>query len=56
MVDMFRNFCGLQIDVSNLNTSQVTSMQAMFRDNKYLTSLDLGLFDTSQVTNMSNMF
>ena len=56
MVDMFRNFCGLQIDVSNLNTSQVTSMQAMFQDNKYLTSLDLGLFDTSQVTNMSSMF
>ena len=56
MVDMFRNFCGLQIDVSNLNTSQVTSMQAMFQNNKYLTSLDLGLFDTSQVTNMRDMF
>ena len=56
MLGMFRNFCGLQIDVSNLNTSQVTSMQAMFRDSKYLISLDLGSFDTSQVTDMRSMF
>ena len=56
MASMFRNFGGLDIDVSNLNTSQVTSMQYMFLFNKNLISLDLGMFDTSQVTNMNGMF
>ena len=56
MSNMFRNFGGLDIDVSNLNTSQVTDMSAMFQYDKYLISLDLGSFDTSQVTNMSGMF
>ena len=56
MANMFHNFGGLEIDVSNLNTSQVTSMWRMFQNDKYLISLDLGMFDTSQVTSMSSMF
>ena len=56
MTDMFRNFGGLDINVSNMNTSQVTSMNGMFKNNKYLISLDLGGFDTSQVTSMQSMF
>ena len=53
---LFSEFGGLHIDVSNLNTSQVASMEKMFQFNKNLISLDLGGFDTSQVTNMYGMF
>ena len=56
MANMFRNFGGLSIDVSNLNTSQVTNMERMFNLNENLISLDLGLFNTSQVSNMNSMF
>ena len=38
------------------DTSNVTSMNSMFRDLSALTSLDLKCFDTSNVTNMSMMF
>lgn len=42
--------------LKNLDTSNVTSMDSLFRQTA-LTSLDLGTtFDTSQVTNMSAMF
>ena len=44
------------VDVSNFNTSNVTSMLAMFQGAKSLTSLDLSSFDTSNVITMGNMF
>ena len=44
------------LNVSNLDTSQVTNMSDMFNYCTSLTSLDLSNFDTSQVTNMDGMF
>ena len=46
----------LELDLSNFNTSQVTSMYSMFLDMFYLTTLNLSSFDTSKVTNMNDMF
>ncbi|MDR3190325.1 MAG: DUF285 domain-containing protein [Lactobacillaceae bacterium] len=45
-------FQGMQ----NLDTSQVTDMNAMFSECTSLTQLDLSVFDTSKVTNMNTMF
>ena len=42
--------------ISYLNTSNVTSMAAMFQNCKTLTSLDVSGFNTSNVTNMVGMF
>ncbi|MBQ6208635.1 MAG: BspA family leucine-rich repeat surface protein [Prevotella sp.] len=39
-----------------LNTSNVTTMEAMFYNCSQLTSLDLDKFNTSNVTTMNNMF
>jgi len=44
------------IDVSYLDTSDVTIMREMFRNCNKLTSLDLRSLDTSNVTNMNQMF
>ena len=44
------------IDLSALDTSQVTDMEHMFHFCYGLTSLDVSNFDTSQVTNISHMF
>ena len=44
------------IDVSGLNTSNVTDMQDMFYSCSSLTSLDLSNFITSNVKNISRMF
>ena len=44
------------LDVSNFDTSKVTSMSSMFMDCSGLTSLDLSSFDTSNVMNMQYMF
>ena len=44
------------VDLSNFDTSQVTSMSYMFSGMSKLTSLNLSNFDTSKVTDMSNMF
>ncbi|MBR0462528.1 MAG: BspA family leucine-rich repeat surface protein [Erysipelotrichaceae bacterium] len=45
------------VDLSRMDTSQVTSMAGMFtRCQNNLTTLDLTTFDTSNVTNMSGMF
>ena len=43
------------IDLSSLDTSNVTDMRAMFMD-CYLHSIDLSSLDTSNVTDMSDMF
>ena len=44
------------LDVSNFDTSQVTSMESMFSKCSRLTSLDVSNFDTSRVTDMRFMF
>ena len=44
------------IDLTPLNTSNVTSMSDMFYGCRGLTSLDLTPLDTSNVTDMSSMF
>lgn len=44
------------IDLSGLDTSNVTDMTKMFYSCQDLTDLDLSGFDTSNVTNMSGMF
>ena len=57
MAYMFYNNNNLQsLDLSNFNTSNVTSMYSMFLGCKSLTTLDFSSFNTSNVTNMSNMF
>ncbi|EHT9627384.1 BspA family leucine-rich repeat surface protein [Listeria monocytogenes] len=43
------------LDLSNFDTSNVTSMQSMFYAN-YAASIDVSNWDTSQVTNMFSMF
>ncbi|MBO4865842.1 MAG: BspA family leucine-rich repeat surface protein [Ruminococcus sp.] len=44
------------MDISNVDTSNVTNMDAMFNCCYNLTSLDVSSFDTSNVTDMSYMF
>ncbi len=44
------------MDLSNLDTSLVTSMRDFFRECGSLTSLDLSNFNTSKVTDMYDMF
>ena len=44
------------IDLSALDTSEVTNMSCMFQSCSILTSLDVSNFDTSNVTDMSGMF
>lgn len=43
-------------NMQNLNTSQVTSMSAMFGECTSLTTLDVTNFNTENVTDMNNMF
>ncbi|MBR3133179.1 MAG: BspA family leucine-rich repeat surface protein, partial [Clostridia bacterium] len=45
-----------EIDLSNLDTSNATSMNSMFGGCSGLTSLDLSGFNTANVTNMGSMF
>ncbi len=57
MVYYFGSFDKMtSIDLSALDTSEVTDMRSMFSICKRLTKLDLTNFDTSKVTNMSGMF
>lgn len=53
-------FCGLKnvqvIDLSHINTKNVTNMGGMFRECYSLSSIDLSKFNTSNVTNMAIMF
>ncbi|EAF9641307.1 BspA family leucine-rich repeat surface protein [Listeria monocytogenes] len=57
---LFRLFYGASgltsLDLSNLDTNQVTTMMDMFYGASGLTSLDLSNLDTSHVTSMLNMF
>ena len=43
-------------NIGNFNTSEVTTMQQMFRDCTSLTSLNLSTFNTQKVTTMRSMF
>ena len=53
---MFRACSNLEsVDLTNLDTSQVTDMGWMFCGCSGLTNLDVSNFDTSQVTFMSCM-
>ena len=57
MYHMFYECSGLtSLDLSNWDTSQVTSMSEMFSGCTSLASLDLSNWDTSKVTNTNNMF
>ena len=50
-------YCNIEnINLENLDTSQVTDMSGMFSYCSSLTNLDLSSFSTSQVTDMSSMF
>ena len=53
---MFANSNYSSIDLSGMNTSEVTTMQSMFMESGNLNELNLSSFDTSNVTDMSNMF
>ena len=57
MAEAFYGCENLQsIDLTGLDTSQVTDMSFMFNQCSNLTSLDVSGFDTSKVVNMSYMF
>ncbi|HAA8254097.1 TPA_asm: BspA family leucine-rich repeat surface protein [Listeria monocytogenes] len=54
---MFKNCSNLmEVDLSGLDTSEVTTMWDMFNSCRALEELDVSHFDTSSVTNMSYMF
>ena len=53
---MFYNSQATTIDVSNFNTSKVTTMAGMFSNSAATSITGLSNFDTSEVTNMSDMF
>ncbi len=57
MIGYFTEFNKMtSIDLSALDTSEVTNMKGMFAGCRSLTNLDVSNFDTSEVTNMSSMF
>ena len=57
MIGYFSGFNKMtSINLSALDTSEVTNMIGMFSRCRSLTNLDVSNFDTSKVTNMSGMF
>ena len=55
--NMFRQCSDIiEIDLSNFDSSLVTTMISMFKSCTSLTSINLTNFDTSQVTNINHMF
>ncbi|EQA5415609.1 BspA family leucine-rich repeat surface protein [Enterococcus faecalis] len=56
LVGAFSGSTIVSINLSGLDTSQVTSMEGMFSGCSGLTSLDVSKFDTSAVTSMEGMF
>ncbi len=54
----FKGYKGtdLNYEVTNLDTSNLTTMSTMFENTTSLTSLDLSDFNTKNVTNMNGMF
>ena len=55
MEAMFAYCKATSLDLSNFDTSNVTTMQGMF-ERCQATSLDLSSFDTSKVRNMKDVF
>ena len=53
---LFRAFGCERMDLSNVNTSDVTNMNNMFLSCALLTSLDISGWDTEHVTDMNRMF
>lgn len=53
---MFQGYTGVELDLSNFNTSNVTDMNNMFFNCSSLTELDLSGFNTSNVTSMYGIF
>ena len=53
---LFHGYNGTELDVSGLDTSNVTQMDYTFSGCNYLTSLDLSNWNTSKVQYMQNMF
>ncbi|EKZ4847840.1 BspA family leucine-rich repeat surface protein [Listeria monocytogenes] len=53
--NLFGKSAAIRLDLSNLDTSDVTSMRAMFSESRS-TSLNLSNFDTRKVTDMFCMF
>lgn len=53
---LFEGYPCKTLNLSNFNTSKVTSMAYMFSSCLSLTNLDLSNFDTSKVTDMRSMF
>lgn len=53
---MFDNMHFKQIDISNIDMSNVTTVCGMFQDCYALESVELGDFDSSKITNMAAMF
>lgn len=53
---MFYNYKGIELDVSNFDTKDITSMGYMFYGCENLANLDVSNFDTSNVTSMVSMF
>ena len=53
---MFDNSDLKTIDLTGLNSSRVTTMEAMFAGSSYLEEIDLSGLDVSNVTNMDYMF
>lgn len=51
----FSNYTGTSLDLSWLDTSNITDMRNMFYSCRNLTNLDISNFDTSKVTIMRNM-
>ena len=56
MDQMFQDYKGVDLDISNFDTSNVAHMPYMFYGCSNLTTLDVSSFDTSNVTNMNSMF
>ena len=52
----FQDYAGNTLNLSGLDTSNMTSMDYMFKGCSKLTSITLSSFNTKQVTNMSHMF
>lgn len=52
----FVGYEGETLDLTGLDTSNMTSMNGMFAGCSNLTSLDLSSFDTTNVTDMGGMF
>ena len=57
MRNMFYSDYGITyLDLSHLDTSNITDMNSMFFGSTKLTEIDVSTFDTSKVTNMERMF